>query len=233
MDYLTLFTQQTFFSFLRVDGTEMLNETFKLRYQVYCMERGFLPSEEHPTESESDDFDSVSEHFAAYDRHNQIAGSVRLVKSSPALGYPFQSHCPVFPDAWQPPLDQAQEISRLVVSKQYRRRQGDNWLGITEETGEELPEDIAAKRGGHPIIVLGMYREMYRYSKKNGVRFWYAAMERSLTRLLARYGFDFKAIGPQIDYYGPVAIYLASLAELEEKLSAQSPQLFAWFTDPN
>lgn len=230
MDYLNLFTQQTYFNFLRVDGSERLEETYKLRYQVYCLERDFLPANEYPDESESDGYDQASEHFAAYDRHQQIAGSVRLVKSTPNQCYPFQTHCPVFPDAWQPPNDQAQEISRLVVSKQYRRRQGDNWLGITEENGNELPEDIAAKRGGHPIIVLGMYREMYRYSKKNGVHYWYAAMERSLMRLLGRYGFDFRPIGPEIDYYGPVAIYVASLAELEQKLSAQSPQLFDWFT---
>lgn len=230
LDYLNLFTQQTYFNFLRVDGTQELDETFKLRFQVYCLERGFMPAEDHPSESESDVYDSESEHFSAYDRHKNIAGSVRLVRNSPELGYPYQSHCPVFEDAWLPPNDQAQEISRLVVSKQYRRRQGDNWLGIAEDNTIELPEDIAAKRGGHPIIVLGMYREMYRYSKKNGVRFWYAAMERSLARLLGRYGFDFVAIGPEVDYYGPVAIYLASLADLETRLSTETPQLFEWFT---
>jgi N-acyl amino acid synthase of PEP-CTERM/exosortase system len=229
MNYLNLFTQQTYFNFLRVDGTEQLYETFRLRYQVYCLEREFLPAEEHPTASESDHFDAVSEHFSAYDRHQQIAGSVRLVGHSPEHGYPFQSHCPVFSDAWLPPNEEAQEISRLVVSKLYRRRQGDNWFGVSEENPDDLPEDIAAKRGGHPIIVLGMYREMYRYSKQNGVNYWYAAMERSLVRLLGRYGFDFKPVGPQIDYYGPVAIYLASLAELEKRLSAESPELFAWF----
>ena len=229
MNYLNLFTQQTYFNFLRVDGTEQLHETFKLRYQVYCLEREFLRAEEHPTESESDHFDAASEHFSAYDRHQQIAGSVRLVNNSPEHGYPFQSHCPVFPDVWLPPNEEAQEISRLVVSKQYRRRQGDNWFGVSEENPDDLPEDIAAKRGGHPIIVLGMYREMYRYSKQNGIHYWYAAMERSLVRLLSRYGFDFKPVGPQIDYYGPVAIYLASLAELEQRLSAESPELFDWF----
>ncbi|MDP2787174.1 MAG: PEP-CTERM/exosortase system-associated acyltransferase [Pseudomonadota bacterium] len=230
MDYLKLFTQQTFFNFLCVDGKPELNETYKLRYQVYCLERSFLSPDEHPAGSESDTYDAHAEHFSAYDRHGEIAGSVRLVRRSPELGYPFQEHCPVFSDAWLPPDEAAQEISRLVVSKQYRRRQGDNWLGIPDENPLELPEDIAAKRGGHPIIVLGLYREIYRYSKRNGIRYWYAAMERSLARLLSRYGFDFKPIGPKIDYYGPVTIYLASLADLEASVSNVSPQLYEWFT---
>ena len=230
MDYLKLFTQQTYFNFQCVDGTPELSETFRLRYQVYCLERDFLSAEDYPTGSETDAYDPASEHFSAYDRHKQIAGSVRLVRWSPELGYPYQTHCPVFSDAWLPPNEQAREISRLVVSKQYRRRQGDNWLGISETDPLELPEDIAAKRGGHPIIVLGMYREMYRYCKQNGIHYWYAAMERSLARLLGRYGFDFKPIGPQIDYYGPVAIYLANLADLEARVSTESPHLFEWFS---
>lgn len=229
MDYLKLFTQQTYFNFQCVDGTPDLSEAYQLRYQVYCIERSFLSPDEYPSCSEQDIYDDCSEHFSAYDRHNQIAGAVRLVRWSPELQYPFTEHCPIFADAWIPPNEEAQEISRLVVSKQYRRRQGDNWLGINEDP-LELPEDIAAKRGGHPIIVLGLYREMYRYSKKHGVKYWYAAMERSLARLLGRYGFDFKPIGPQVDYYGPVGVYLASLADLEARVSTETPQLFEWFS---
>jgi N-acyl amino acid synthase of PEP-CTERM/exosortase system len=229
MDYLKLFTQQTYFNFHSVDGSPELNETYKLRYQVYCLERNFMPAEDYPAGSETDAFDPYSKHFSAYDRHQHIAGSVRLVSRSEELGYPFEAHCPTFSDAWLPPKEEAREISRLVVSKEYRRRQGDNWLGIQDEAPVELPEDIAAKRGGHPIIVLGMYREMYRYSKQNGINYWYAAMERSLARLLIRYGFEFKPVGPQIDYYGPVAVYLTSLADLEAHVSAATPDLYAWF----
>jgi len=228
MDYLKLFTQQTYFNFRCVDGTPELSETFKLRFQVYCLERSFLTPEAYPAGSESDAYDAYSEHFSAYGRQQQIAGSVRLARWSPELGYPFQHHCPVFSDAWLPPNEEAREISRLVVSKDYRRRQEDNWLGIAETNPLDLPEDLAAKRGGHPIIVLGLYRAMYQYSKRNGIRYWYAAMERSLARLLGRYGFDFKPIGPQIDYYGPVTVYIASLADLEAKVSAENPDLFKW-----
>ena len=55
---------------------------------------------------------------------------------------------------------------------------------------------------------------MYAYSRKNGIRHWYAVMERPLARSLLRLNFAFKAIGPQTDYYGPVMPYLADIREL-------------------
>lgn len=229
MDYQSLFGQQCYFAFQRVDAsTEHLFETFRLRYQVYCLERSFLSADDYPLAFEQDEYDACSEHFSAIDRQGELAGSVRLVRHSPELGYPFQAHCPISPDFELPPPDQAQEISRLVVSKAYRRRREDNWIGISEGDAP-VPEEIAAKRGGHPIIVLGLYRAMFAYSRANGVRYWYAAMERSLARLLGRYGFDFVPIGPEVDYYGPVAVYLADLRKLEARVSAENPKLFEWF----
>jgi N-acyl amino acid synthase of PEP-CTERM/exosortase system len=74
-----------------------------------------------------------------------------------------------------------------------------------------------------------LYRAMFQYSRENGIRYWYAAMERSLARLLGRYGFDFTPIGPQVDYYGPVTVYMADLRALEEKVSVADPALFKWF----
>jgi hypothetical protein len=40
--------------------------------------------------------------------------------------------------------------------------------------------------------------------------------------------FGFRQIGPSIDYYGPVAPYLADLRELEARLEKRNPALFHW-----
>ena len=229
MDALGLFTQQSYFDFHPIDtSSDEMDEAFRLRYQVYCIERSFLDAEMYPTGSEVDDYDPYSQHFSAYDRSHRVAGSVRLVSHSPDFGYPYQSHCPVFQDVLLPPNEEAREISRLVVSKAYRRRQEDSQLGINE-SGAEPPAEFANKRGGHPIIVLGLFRVMYHYSLDCGVRYWYAAMERSLARLLVRYGFDFTSVGPQVDYYGPVSLYLGDLRRLEANLSVAQPDLYKWF----
>jgi hypothetical protein len=76
-----------------------------------------------------------------------------------------------------------------------------------------------------------MYREMYRHSRQNGIRYWYAAMERSLARSLDKMGFRFVPIGPQVDYYGPVTPHIADLDELLERLKRENKFLAAWFND--
>jgi len=70
---------------------------------------------------------------------------------------------------------------------------------------------------------------MYQFSKRQGLTHWLAAMEKTLLRLLHRYQFGFKPIGPEVDYYGPVTPYLAEIAQMEEGVRQRHPELFAQF----
>jgi N-acyl amino acid synthase of PEP-CTERM/exosortase system len=72
---------------------------------------------------------------------------------------------------------------------------------------------------------------MYRHSRQNGIRYWYAAMERSLAKSLDKMGFRFVPIGPQTDYYGPVTPFIVDLDELNERLHKENKFLAAWFND--
>ena len=54
-------------------------------------------------------------------------------------------------------------------------------------------------------------------------------MERPLERLLARHAIPFSAVGPEIDYYGPVRPYLLEVAEGERSLFARCPNMFGEF----
>jgi N-acyl amino acid synthase of PEP-CTERM/exosortase system len=160
-------------------------------------------------------------------------GTARLVFSADRAHFPFESHCPAFPDFEFPPAELAVEVSRLAVSRTYRRRAGDTRDGVNEqEIGERpsgAPPGVQEKRVNAPLLVLGLYREMYRYSRENGIRYWYAAMERSLTRVLGHYGFAFTPIGPESDYYGPVTPYIGDLQKIEEDLEQSNPDLLWWF----
>lgn len=51
-------------------------------------------------------------------------------------------------------------------------------------------------------------------------------MDRSLWRLLNFQGIQFKAIGPEVDYYGPVSPYLANIAHLEAYVKANNVDLW-------
>jgi len=217
----------------------VLKEIFQLRYEVYCVERNFLDANEFEYGLESDEFDNCSIHFAAYTKSNDIIGTVRLVQPDIDREFPFASHCPTFPDFTHPARHNAAEISRLVVQKTHRRRRGDSLEGISQDFMERgATEKIQPKspvrrdkRGNSPLLLLGLYREMFRHSRQNDIRYWYAAMERSLARSLDKMGFKFVPIGPQVDYYGPVTLFMADLDELNERLYKENKFLAAWFND--
>lgn len=208
----------------------------ELRYQVYCEECGFLSANDYPDRRETDEYDAGSAHFAAMNKADQLVGYVRLVFPDALQAFPFQSHCvSVLDNVILPPAEQSAEISRLMVHKTYRRRDGERPpAGMVPPDHQPRPEPahIQEKRTPSPQILLSLYREMYHYSVKNNIRYWYAAMERSLARLLTRMNFGFQQIGPFTDYYGPVAPYVADLRILEYQVSQRDPALFAWMRAP-
>ena len=206
----------------------LLRAVEELRYQVYCEECGFLTPEDCPNGRESDEHDANSAHFAALNQQRELSGYVRLVLPDAIQTFPFQVPCVTLLDGVVlPPASRSAEISRLMVRKDYRSRHGKLPPGgaSDEEAG---PASAHEMRNPSPQILLSLYREMYTYSLQNEIRYWYAAMERSLARMLIRMNFGFHQIGPATDYYGPVAPYLADLRVLEYRLSQKNPALLAW-----
>jgi N-acyl amino acid synthase of PEP-CTERM/exosortase system len=194
------------------DSPALLEASYSLRYQVYCLERGFLPVEDYPDEREVDDFDPHSVHFGVLNLQGEVVATARLVQHSEA-GLPLFQHCSLFPDA--PPLDgdtrNVVEVSRLAVSRKYNRRAGDDFYSLQ---GRIDPNDRRRRREGGEIV-MALYKALYQASKRRGFTHWLAATEKSLQRLVARYGFPFVAIGPQTDYYGAVCPYLMDLDEFD------------------
>ncbi len=205
-----------------------------LRYQVYCEECGFLAPEDYPSKRETDEHDASAAHFAALNLSNELVGYVRLVFPDALENFPFQTHCvSILDNVILPPPAQSAEISRLMVHQRYRRRQGERPpAGIPSVETLAEPPFANEQRNPSPQIMLAMYRQMYVYSVNNNIRYWYAAMERSLARVLSRMNFGFQQIGPFTDYYGPVAPYVADLRVLEYQVSQRDPALLAWMRAP-
>lgn len=233
------------FTFKQLASSEvenpLLKEIFTLRYEVYCLECGFLKPQDYQERIETDNYEDRSSHVAAHSLDGLIVGTVRLVEASQSQRFPFEEHCTLFDSFAFPPREQCGEVSRLVVRKSYRRRPGDSLQGMSKEFQEKgnatsIEEDAATehvkdRRSSSPEVLLGMYRELYRYSRKSSIRYWFAAMEQPLARSLSRMGFHFVPIGPVSDYYGPVIPFMVDLQELESSLRKESPLLAAWFND--
>jgi N-acyl amino acid synthase of PEP-CTERM/exosortase system len=212
-----------------------LRELFALRYQVYCVERSFLSPNEYPDGEESDAFDSSAVHFAAIDGAKRILGSVRLVINLPGIGLPYQGYCRnLFLGANELPTDNVAEISRLVVSKKLSRRLEDRDVDFIDTTATVKLSfgRSERRRSSHcETIVLSLYKAMYQYSLERRITHWYATMERSLVRLLARYGVNFPAIGPITDYLGPVIPHCIGVTDLQKSVGQFNKPLLAWFNN--
>jgi N-acyl amino acid synthase of PEP-CTERM/exosortase system len=209
-----------------------LDELYTLRYAVFCEECRFMPPENYPDGRERDGYDPTAAHFCVRNAERQIIGTSRLALVSAGDPFPYEAHCRAFADFVAPDPAESAEISRLAIHASYRRRAGDSLSGVNpaDMQGPRQPgAEGADKRINAPLLALGLYRQMYQYSRANGIRYWFAAMEKPLARVLALYGFRFRPIGPEQDYYGPVTPYLGDLRDLEEHLDSVKPDLLQWF----
>src|SRR5690606_196740 len=139
------------------DNPELLEASYRLRYQVYCHERRFLPAEYYPDGIETDVFDDHAVHLGVLNTDGELVATARLVRRS-AHGLPMFGHCSVTVDhpVLADPNAPIVEVSRLSVSRRYNRRKGDQHYALEggmSVTGERRRE------GGE--IGMTLYRELH------------------------------------------------------------------------
>jgi N-acyl-L-homoserine lactone synthetase len=177
-----------------VQSAKQLREVFRLRYQVYCVERGHrdLPGDEG---EEFDEFDVHSEHVLLRQTSDgEAIGTARIIginQANPGASFQMQQFC-------QPsllghlPLQTCGEISRFALS---RRRQLDS-------------AQLA-------LVRLALVRGLVRLSSETGLTHWLALMERSLIRLNERNAIHFDPIGSAVSCHG---VRQPTVAELTRML---------------
>lgn len=217
------------FRFITISNNEpLINDVYRLRYKVYCDEWGFEKPEDHSGGLEIDQYDAQSVHIGALLKETGLLiGTIRIILHS-NMGFPIEKHCHIEKDlSW---LDKARigEISRLAVSKDYRRRAVDKLL---YNDGQELVErdffhDQDERRKNEFLIIMGLYICMYKESLALGLTHWYALMARGLYILLSRTGIDFQQAGPQLEYHGVRIPYIGSILDIHDKLCRGKAEYF-------
>jgi N-acyl amino acid synthase of PEP-CTERM/exosortase system len=208
----------------------LLEQGYRLRYQVYCVERQFLRVEDHPDGLERDTFDRHSIHVGAVDTDGKVAGTARLVLPNSA-GFPLFDHCTLFPD--ETTLDEARnvvvEVSRVSISRHYSRRRDDPPFGQCSVADAILPTEVDAtgerrRRRSEPFRTL--LQAIVQGAKGVGATHLIGATDAALHRWLVHFGFPYRLAGPEVDYYGQVAPHIMSMSELDRVvLSGRYPVL--------
>lgn len=221
---------ERYFVTVRASTRALIEEAFRLRYQVYCIENGFEDPARFPDGMETDPYDSHSLHSLLFHRPSgACAGTVRIILPTRDSGYslPIGTVCP---GPLPFPRETTAEISRFSISKDFRRRQVDG----------RYPDEEISERGGVritldnrliPSMTVGLMREIVRTSSEQGVTHWCAVMMPSLLRLLARLGIHFTPLGPLVDFHGRRQPCYRHCGDLLEQIRSEQREIWLFLTD--
>jgi len=213
------------FKVLTANTPALQEKAYQLRYQVYCKEHKYENPWEHPEGQETDEFDCRSVHTLLLDPSGaSVAGTARLIlprQDSLDESFPMQRICdhPMLSDPRILLTAKSAEVSRFAVSKEFRR----------SGAGEEALD--ADTRRVMPFITLGLIRGLVQMSFEYGVTEWFAVMEPSLLRLLARFSVHFRPIGPLVDYHGMRQPCHANLNGLLDRVLKEQVAVWEVITD--
>jgi N-acyl amino acid synthase of PEP-CTERM/exosortase system len=229
--YSMIESSSLFFEYSKVpQGDPLLNEVYRLRYKVYVEECGFENEADHPGGIEKDDFDEHSTHFVVRRKgEDQIIGTIRMIHYS-EKGFPIEKHCKIDTDLSAFDRRRFGEISRLAVSKDYRKRVTDT---VYSDGKAVEDSDVDNMFSGHRKmsndIVLGLYKCIYRESLERGNQYIVAVVAKGLYLLMKRVGILFEPIGPEQNYHGLRAPYLGRIDTMLLELARRNPTLYAQF----
>jgi N-acyl-L-homoserine lactone synthetase len=190
-------------------SSEQVLDAQRLRYRVYCQERGFEPGKNG---LEQDEFDPASRHVLVRSRISGIVlGTVRIVLSNASAGLDgFPMHRACEPWVLAPlPLTSMGEISRFALTR--------DRAGIS-------PAASALMR-------LCLVRGLVQVSADQQLTHWCAIMESTLLRLLRATAIYFVPVGPTVEYHGTRQPAVCAIDTMLNRMKLEQPTLWSYITD--
>ncbi len=227
------------FEVVSANTPELIDEAYKLRYQVYCEEKGFEDAEQFPDGREFDEYDRRAAHSLIRHRESGVfVGVVRLVlpdSSDSGELLPAEQYCPLnsHPELAEIPRHSVAEISRFSVSKTFRRRiaETDSISGIyQDEAANSTTVHPRFDRRLLPHVTVGLIVALVRMSREHSIHYCYSVMEPTLIKLLGRFGLHFQSVGQPVDCRGLRVPSLFNLGDLPAMMHKR-PDIWALLGD--
>jgi N-acyl amino acid synthase of PEP-CTERM/exosortase system len=185
---------------------QLREEAYRIRYQVYCEDLQYEPSDRFPDKMEIDVYDKQSIILLLLHKESQsYAGCVRLIIPQPQrLSLPFELACSYkiskdIIDLNQISRNSMFEVSRLAATSAFRKRKGESQT----TDGLSINSEIRAEeRRGFPIVPLSLYLGVLGIMLESNLEHLFTMMEPRLARHLKYVGFHFHQIGDLVDYHG-------------------------------
>jgi len=191
-------------SIVQANTSELLDEVFRLRYQVYCLERSFENVSDYPDRRERDDDDSRSAHSLLLFRsakgfENTAVGTVRLILPRRGTDLPvfklLSDHERRNIDI---PWESTAEVSRFAVPRGFRRC-------LEKDLGyppQERAKAVSSTRRVLNLLNFWLIRAVTTMAAKEGMTHIVAMMEPPLLRLIWALGIPFHPTGQMVEHHG-------------------------------
>jgi N-acyl amino acid synthase of PEP-CTERM/exosortase system len=219
-----------YFDVVRADNPQLLELAYRLRYQVYCVENPFEDPTRCRDRREVDEDDDRSVHTLLIHRPSRLAaGTARVIMPRLGANRPLPIEGLIGRREWETirhlPRLRTAEISRFAVSKEFRRRSG-------EQRYADARFPYPAADGGHkrlvPYITFGLLRGILEICLEHEITMLTAVMDPALLRLLTRLGLHFEPLGPLVEHHGLRQPCIAEIAALIENSRDQASLLWGY-----
>lgn len=213
---------------------DLQNEAYGVRHKVYCEELGFEPVRDD--RRERDEYDTRAVHVlirsVRFDRYAGCARVVRVDPDDPLSRLPVERTCEHtiergIVDPARLPRERIGEISRLAVTSEFRRRQGEQSTPMAISR-----EDFgAAQMPRFPYLQVGLYLGAIALAKRLGIETLFVLTEPRLANHFARLGVKIRQIGGPVEHRGERVPSMMSITAIEANLPRPVRPLYEMISD--
>jgi len=217
---------------------ELKNEVYKLRYQVYCIETGFLNTQDYPDGLEFDDFDQRSIHYLIRHRKSGVyVASTRLILpdvNNPEKLFPLEQLCKIDNDAVMQSIDKKHlgEVSRFCVSKAFKKRKNEaNTIApiVSDQQDYFTPNE----RRTFPHLSLALIACCIKASYENDIHYIYVITDSPWIRFVSALGIKLIQIGPLAEgnYYGKRCPAMINITDMLNSVAEKNLDIWNLLTN--
>ena len=227
-----------YFEMVPAISDELKNEVYKLRYQVYCIETGFLNSEHYPDNLEFDDYDQHSAHYLIRHRKSgAYAATTRLIlpdTNNPKKLFPLEKYCEIDNYTAMQSIDKKHlgEVSRFCVSKAFKKRKNEanSIAPIISDCSDYFT--LEEKRT-FPYLSLALMACCIKACHENDIHYLYVITDPPWIRFVSALGINLIKIGPLAlgNYYGKRCPTLIEVADMLDCVAEKNLDIWNLLTN--
>lgn len=224
-----------YFEIVNANTPELLKVVFELRYQILCIRENIpgFEADKYPDGLERDKYDDCSIHLLLRHRtSNSFIGTARLILSdsrSENKKFPVELHTQFYPTYSNMYVNRQHtiEISRFAILSDFFRRKDDVNFSVSRTSGQSSVD--RRRRFPHPMLALAV--GVIQMCAKQGIYYWFSAMDPALNRLLGFYGMQLNPIGPLTDFHGARRPYHVCVLDVLERMHQSHCDIWELVTD--